>query len=177
MLFFFCRTLYKDMNGYKLIHIGRVPDAKVKRAAKTKKLSLTASELKGNKTLLVHPANYSRIKKAQAKGAGVQGLEFSEPEMMADIEYHRTRGAGMEGGSLWDIIKKGAKFVKDSGIGTILADTAQTLATPILGETGSKIAREAARSVLGVGIKEKMAKVRAARKKSNKPLGGSFLIN
>jgi hypothetical protein len=164
------------MNGYKVVHIGSVPDAKVKRAAKTKKLSLTASELKGNKTLLVHPSNYNKIKKAQMSGKGVQGLEFSEPEMMADIEYHSKMGAGMEGGSLWDIIKKGAQFVKDSGIGTILADSAQQLAQPFLGETGSKIAREAARSVLGVGIKERMAKVRAARK-GRKPLAGSFLIN
>jgi hypothetical protein len=170
------------MNGYKLIHIGSVPDAKVKRAAKTKKLSLTAAELKGNKSLLVHPSNYNKIKKAQMSGRGVQGLEFSEPEMMADIEYHRTRGAGLEGSSLWDVIKKGAQFVKDSGIGTILADTAQQLATPFLGETGSKIARDVVRSVTGVGlskedIKERMKKVRAARKNGNKPLGGSFLIN
>lgn len=164
------------MDGYKVVKVSSIPLSKLKRAAKTKKLSLTAAELKGDKTLLMHPSNAKRVKAAQAKGAGVQGLELTEPEIMADIEYHSKMGAGMSGGSLWDFIKKGAQYVKDSGIGTILADTAQQLATPFLGETGSRVARDVVRSVTGVGIKEKMAKVRAARKKG-KPLGGSFLIN
>lgn len=164
------------MDGYKLVKVGSIPLSKLKRAAKTKKLSLTAAELKGDKTLLMHPGNYARIKKAQIAGRGVQGLELTEPEMMADIKYHSNMGAGLEGGSLWDFIKKGAQYVKDSGIGTILADTAQQLAQPFLGETGSRVARDVVRSVTGVGLKEKMAKVRLARK-GKKPLGGSFLIN
>lgn len=164
------------MDGYKLVKVGSIPLSKLKRAAKTKKLSLTSAELKGDKTLLMHPGNAKRVEAAQAKGAGVQGLELTEPEIMADIKYHSNMGAGMDGGSLWDFIKKGAQYVKDSGIGTILADSAQQLATPFLGETGSRIARDVVRSVTGVGIKERMAKVRAARK-GKKPLGGSFLIN
>lgn len=169
------------MDGYKLVKVGSIPLSKLKRAAKTKKLSLTAAELKGDKTLLVHPSNAKRVKAAQAKGAGVQGLELTEPEIMADIKYHSNMGAGMHGGSLWDFIKKGAQYVKDSGIATILADSAQQLAQPFLGETGSKIARDVVRSVTGVGLsasdlKERMKKVRAARK-GKKPLGGSFLIN
>jgi hypothetical protein len=82
----------------------------------------------------------------------------------------------MSGGSLWDTIKSVGSWLKTSGVGSVLADTAQTLATPFVGATAAQVGRDILKTTTGVGIKERMARVRAARK-GKKPLGGSFLIN
>jgi hypothetical protein len=171
------------MNGYKgysVVTLGDVPVAKLRKAAKTGKMSLTASELKGNRRMLMHPSNAKRVKSAQKKGMGVQGLELSEPEILNDIEYHSKMGAGMSAGSLWDTIKSVGSWLKTSGVGSVLADAAQAAATPFVGATTAQIGRDILKTTTGVGLtsdlKERMKKVRAARK-GKKPLGGSFLIN
>lgn len=156
--------------GYEIIQVGTIPTPKLRRAAKTGKLSLTAQELKGNRTLIMHPGNAARVKRAQLSGKGVQGIMLSGPEIVADMEYHKMRGAGLSGGSLWDSIKSGVskvgQWLKDSGIGSVLADTVQDLATPIVGDTIARGARGALREVTGVGFK------------SRRPVrGGSFMIN
>jgi hypothetical protein len=97
---------------------------------------------------------------------------FSKPEIQNDIEYHGK----MEGGSLWDTIKSVGSWLKTSGVGSVLADAAQAAATPFVGATAAQVGRDILKTTTGVGIKERMAKVRAARK-GRKPLAGSFLIN
>jgi hypothetical protein len=162
-----------EYKRYKVVTVGNIPVAKLRKAAKTGKLSLTASELKGNRRILMHASNAKRVKAAQAKGTGVQGLMFSEPEIQSDIEYHGK----IEGGSLWSSIKSAGKWLKDSGVASILGDAAQAAATPFVGATAAQVGRDILKTTTGIGIAEKMAKVRSAKKKDNKPLGGSFLIN
>lgn len=167
------------MNGYKgytVVTLGNIPVAKLRKAIKTGKLSLTADELKGDRRMLMHPSNAKRVKAAKMKGMGVQGLELSQPEILNDIEYHSSMGAGMHGGSLWDTIKSVGSWLRTSGVGSVLADAAQAAATPFVGATAAQVGRDILKTTTGVGIKEKMAKVRAARK-GRKPLAGSFLIN
>lgn len=172
--------------GYEVIRIGKISDAKKKKVIKGAAISFSSGELAGNEhSVLVHPMNAKMIKKAQAMGKGISGIKFSRPEVLTDIEYHEKGGEGLSGGSIWDSIKNGLSkawnYVKDSGIGTILADSAATALTPALGPL-APVGRQLVRNIAGVGLKEKrlenLAKAREAKKaKKSSASGGSFLIN
>lgn len=173
--------------GYDIVKVGKIPKAKLKKAIKGSAISFTKDELAGNDyQMLVHPSNAKMMKAAQSKNKGVSGIKFSEPEIMTDIDYHSNTGGSLSGGSIWsDIwsgIKKVGNFVKDSGIGTILADSAATALTPALGPL-APVGRQLFKNVTGVGLdaKEKrlanLAKAREAKKNKKSASGGSFLIN
>lgn len=178
--------------GYEVVKIGKISDAKKKKVIKGAAISFSSGELAGNDhSVLMHPMNAKMIKKAQSMGKGVSGVKFSRPEVLTDIEYHEKGGEGLSGGSIWDSIKNGLSkawnYVKDSGIGSILADSATAALTPALGPL-APVGRQLVRNIAGVGLKEKrlenLARARKAKaeKKINKSRvvdvsGGSFMIN
>lgn len=158
---------------YSVVKVGLIPKAKLKKSLKTGKLSLTKDELKGNRHLVLHPMNASKVINAQKNDKGVQGLMLTKDEVKADLDYHASRGASLSGGSfwsdLWGGVKKAANFVKDSGIGSILADAAVPFASTVLGPAGATVARQVVRNVTGVGLRGKKTRKRLT--------GSSFMIN
>ena len=136
--------------------------AQQKKARRGAPIRIKADQIGVGYIIMLHPANYKRLVKAK------QGviLDLSPGEMVATASFHKLipdmTTTGVEGSGLFDSIWSGLKsvgrFVRDSGIGTILADTGAELAKPCIGETGSKVAREVVRNVTGVGLKPKRTK-------------------
>ena len=186
--------------GYEKVSVGDIPQKKLEKAIKTGKLTLSASDLKGDRVMLLHPANAKLIKAAKAKSKGISGMGLSAPEIMADMEWHDSMGGSMNGGSVWSWLrgaaKSAGKFFKNNwdvikpiisqGVDQLLPSAAQSAGpyapAVILG-------RQALKSLTGVGINDKrlanLAKARAAKasKKIDKSRtvdvmdGGSFMIN
>lgn len=139
--------------------------AQQKKALRGAPIRVKADQIGVGYIIMVHPINYKRLVKAK------QGviLDLSPGEMVATASYHKLIPAldgPMEGSGIFDTIWSGVKklgsFVKDSGIGTILADAGEELAKPFIGETGAKIARNVVRGVTGVGIAKKTRKAKGA---------------
>lgn len=168
----------RTYRGYEAVSIGDIPKAKLLKASKTGKLSLTASELKGNRKMLMHPMNAMKIKKAQLTGSGVRSLGITQPEILTDLEWHSQGGSGLQGGSLWDTIKSSASWLYDNvlkPVGSAALDGiaqagAQAINTrvPGLGDPLANAGRTAARNLTGMGLK---------KKKNSRMQGGSFMIN
>lgn len=171
--------------GYGEVKVGNIPPTKLKKALQGKAVRLTKNELIGDRVMIVHKLNKKAIEKAQKKGTGLT-TNFSAGEAKADLNHYNKMGGALKGGSLWSWLKDAASSVgnwlKDSGVGTVLADAAIPLATPFLGPTGATAARALLKTTTGVGMetpslkgsaemKAKMAALRAKRK------GGSFRIN
>lgn len=136
----------------------------IEQMAKGKPVRLSHSQLgKGNKVILLHPENHNKLSKAYMAGRGCN-MHIAEGEVMA------THKSNMDGTGFFDVLKKGFNFLKDSGIGSILADTAQAAATPFVGPQIADIGRKILKNTTGVG----MAKKRVSRK-ANVLTGGSFL--
>lgn len=137
----------------------------IEQMAKGKPVRLTHNQLnKGNKVILLHPENHNKLSKAYMSGRGCN-MHIAEGEVMA------THKSNMDGTGFFDVLKKGFNFLKDSGIGSILADTAQAAATPFVGPQIADIGRKILKNTTGVG----MAKKRVSRK-ANVLTGGSFLM-
>ena len=139
--------------------------AQQKKALRGAPIRVKADQIGVGFIIMLHPANYKKLVKAK------QGviLDLSPGEMVATASYHKLIPAldgPMEGSGIFDTIWSGVKklgsFVKDSGIGTILADAGEELAKPFIGETGAKIARNVVRGVTGVGIAKKTRKAKGA---------------
>ena len=183
----------RTYNGYEKVSVGNIPQKKLEKAILTGKLSLSADDLKGNRVMLLHPANAAKIKNAKSKSKGVQGMQISGGEIKNDLDWHNKAGGSMNGGSVWSFLKNAGKkvfnFVKDNWadikpIVSKVADAAIPALATYVGQPSLGVAgREALRSLTGVGMKsdsmsEKMAKVRAAKKnKVNVLTAGSFKIN
>lgn len=140
----------------------------IEQMAKGKPVRLSHSQLgKGNKVILLHPENHNKLSKAYIAGRGCN-MHIAEGEVMA------THKSNMDGtgffGDLWNGIKKVGSYLKDSGIASTLADTAQAVATPFVGATTAELGRKILKGTTGVG----MAKKRVSRK-ANVLTGGSFL--
>ena len=132
--------------------------AQQKKALRGAPIRVKADQIGVGYIIMVHPINYKRLVKAK------QGviLDLRPGEMVATASYHKLIPAldgPMEGSGIFDTIWSGVKklgsFVKDSGIGTILADAGEELAKPFIGETGAKIARNVVKNVTGVGVAPK----------------------
>ena len=54
--------------------------------------------------------------------------------------------------SVWEGIKKVGSFNKDSGIGTILADSAVPVVSGVIGAPGAAVARNMVKNLTGVGL-------------------------
>lgn len=189
----------RTYQGYEKVNIGDIPQKKLEKAIKTGKLTLSASDLKGDRVMLLHPGNAKLIKAAKAKSKGISGMGLTAPEIMADMDWHDSMGGSMSGGSVWSWLrgatKSAGKFFKNNWdvikpIASRLADAAVPAIATYLGNPAlSGVARSSLKELTGVGINDKrlanLAKARAAKasKKSGKSRtidvmdGGSFMIN
>ncbi|KAE8988980.1 hypothetical protein PR001_g21889 [Phytophthora rubi] len=124
-----------------------VPQAKLKRAFKTGKLSLSAAELKGSGSVLhLHPGSFDKALKARKRVR----LEITRHEIKKG--YERAQG-GSIWGSIWGKIRKGFKFAKDSGLLSRAVDAAvPTLATAVGVPQAAIPARGAIKQLTGVGV-------------------------
>jgi hypothetical protein len=173
--------MYKDINT-------SIPTTKLKKIAKGHTVSLTASDLKeGPKHLKVHHLTHKKMMNARKNNKGCR-ITLSQPEVH-------------ESGSLWDDIKGGlssvGNWLKDSGVGSALADAGQQALTPIIGDKAAQIGRKVFKSLSGVGIKQgktktktkapkktvsseemkaRMARVRSFKKNNKAHASGSFLL-
>ena len=187
----------RTFKGYEKVSVGDIPQKKLEKAIKTGKLTLSASDLKGNRVMLLHPTNAKLVKAAKSKNKGITGMGVSGPEIMTDMEWHDSMGGSMNGGSLWSWLKGAAKsvgkFFKDNWdvikpVASRIADTAVPAIATYLGQPALGVAaRTGLKELTGVGVKDKrlaaLAKARAAKasKKKGRVVdvmqGGSFLIN
>lgn len=140
----------------------QISDKKQKQALKGAKIRLNKDDIGQGMLVMLHPVNYKKIMNAR----GGVNLELSPGEMLATAAHHGVlptpadvSGSGIFD-SIWSGLKSAGRFIKDSGIGTILADAGQELAKPFLGETGAKVARDIVRSTTGVGLAPMMPKRR-----------------
>lgn len=135
-------------------------DAQQKKALRGAPIRLSKNAImSGSQIVMLHPLNVKKITKA---GNGVN-LELSPGEIMATASHHgmvpnmdlsNVQGSGIFD-SIWSGIKGVGKFLKDSGLGTTLADMAQPLVAGVAGENVAKGLREGLRAATGVGIKPK----------------------
>ncbi|GMF35006.1 unnamed protein product [Phytophthora lilii] len=93
-----------------------VPAAKLTKALRTGKLSLTANQLKGSASVIhLYPTSYEKAVKAR--------------KTRLDITRHEIKKGykKLQGGSIWSKIKSGLssafKFVRDSGVGLYESDS------------------------------------------------------
>ena len=138
-----------------------------KKLIKGLSIRLGKDQIGTGSTVMVHKSNFNKLNKAKA---GCQ-LDLSPGEIVATAEYHglldkELTGAGFLS-DLWSTVKKAGSFLKDSGIGTILADSAAAAAVPFLGPTGATLGRNIVKNVTGVGV--------APKKRGKKAISGSGL--
>ncbi|EGZ14615.1 hypothetical protein PHYSODRAFT_510045 [Phytophthora sojae] len=141
--------VFKNMKDLNL-SILDVPAAKLTKALKTGKLSLTANQLKGSGSVIhLHPASYEKALKARKAGRGVR-LDITRHEI-------KKRYKKLQGGSIWSKIKSGLstafKFVKDSGLLSKGLDAAVPALASAFGAPQAAIpARAAIKSLTAVGL-------------------------
>lgn len=146
-----------------------ISPAQQKQALKGARIKLTPDAIGKGRIVMLHPLNAKKI--ATRKG-GVM-LELSPGEIMTTASFHNIMPDVPEGVSgsgfldnAWQLLKKGGKWLKDSGVGSVLADVAQTAATPFIGETGAQVARDILKTTTGVGIKTRGKGMRSMAKGS-----------
>lgn len=140
-----------------------------KQALKGARIKLTPDAIGKGQIVMLHSLNAKKI--ATRKG-GVM-LELSPGEIMTTASYHNMMPKvpeGVEGSGLFDSLYSGlktaGKWLKDSGVGSVLADAAQTAATPFIGETAAKVGRDILKTTTGVGIKTRGKGMRSMAKGS-----------
>ncbi|RLN94986.1 hypothetical protein DYB28_000612 [Aphanomyces astaci] len=167
------------LNGYKKVKVGKITQAKLKRALKGGSLTLSAAEVGGDDhELLLHPSNAKLFEKAEKAKKGVR-LNVARGEIDYDQKAHAD--GDLAGGSIWSWLKEKAwPAVKTvlGGVGDAIAYTNPELA-PL---------REGVRSLTGVGVsagggkkpvkgsaeaKAHMAELRSKRKQLK---GASFIL-
>jgi hypothetical protein len=133
-----------------------ITPAQQRQALKGARIKLTPDAIGKGRIVMLHPLN---AKKVATRKGGVM-LELSPGEIMTTASYHDMMPNVPEGVSgsgfldnAWQLLKKGGKWLKDSGVGSVLADVAQTAATPFIGETGAQVARDILKTTTGVGLK------------------------
>lgn len=166
--------------GMVKVHVGEIPESKLRKAFKGNAVRLTNADLNGNRVMLLHPHTAKMVESAKKTNKGVN-IHILPVEAFSDIAYHQKVGQGMHGGSLWSWLKNKAwPWIKENWkpvIKPILSTIADRVA-PALGPEGVA-GREALRSLTGVGVggkrlakgseeaKEHMRKLRARRKGGN----------
>jgi len=134
----------------------QITPAQQRKAIMGSGIRLGADQIGNGQLVMLHPMNYKKI--VNAKG-GIQ-LVLSPGEIMHTAAHNDMLPQGdtsLSGSgffdSLWSGIKSAGKFLKDTGIGSTLADVAQGVLSPILGENVTKGLREGLRGATGVGLK------------------------
>jgi len=117
------------------------------KALKGQKIRLTPDCIGTGQLVMVHPVNYKKI--INAKGG--LNLELSPGEIMASAHHHGLAGSGFFD-SIWSGLKTAGKWLKDSGVGSALADVGQQLATPFVGPEIASAGRSLLKSTTGVGL-------------------------
>ena len=140
-----------------------ISSAQQKKALKGQKVKITQDMLDKGQLVFLHPVNYKKI--TNAKGNVM--IEFSPGEIMHTASKHGlvkvpTPGDSLDGSGFFDTVWNGLKSVgswlKDSGVGSALADAGQQALAPIIGDKGAQIARNVVKGVTGVGLKNKKKK-------------------
>jgi len=132
----------------------KITPAQQRKAINGGSIRLTPSCIGSGDTCMVHPMNYKKL--TNAKG-GVN-LVLSPGEIMATANSNGLAGSGFSINDVWSSIKTAGKWLKDSGVGSALADVAQTVATPFVGEKAASIGRQILKTTTGVGMKGKRSK-------------------
>lgn len=142
----------------------------IDQMVKGKPVRISHSQIgKGKQVILLHPENHLKLSKAHQAGRGCV-LHVADGEVMAT--HHSTMDGTGFFGDLWKGIKSVGSWLKDSGVGSALADVAQTAATPFVGAQAADIGRKILKTTTGVG----MAKKKRMSRKTNSLYGGSFLM-
>lgn len=160
------------MSDYKKVTVDISP-SQLRSAAKGKKITLSASQLKGGSaSFYVHPENADKISKAVKANKGTR-IYISRDAIKHDI---------MQGGSLWNWLKSSLWPAIKPAVSGVL-DAAVAPVSTALGPYGTFVApaRGAIKQLTGVGIKpakgsaemkQHMANLRARRGKT----GASFKL-
>lgn len=151
--------------------------SQVTKALKGKPIRVHNTQLNsGSNIILLHPTNYKLVEQSIKKGKGLT-LYLAPGEMMATAHKNGIEGAGIFD-SIWEGVKKVGSFLKDTGLATPLADLAQTVAAPVLGENVTKGIREGLRAATGIGAmpKKKMSKVKGKGLYISKPVGNGLYL-
>lgn len=189
--------LYKELSVSDSI-----PEARLRKAAKSGSLQLTKADLAGSgATLHVHPESYAKIMRAKKGSKGVRVAITPQ-----EIEWPMVglNGGGMHGGSIWRKIWSGLKSAWKPVIKPALSAAADGLASmgsAYVASTGRDpalvgVARQALKRFTGVGVdgatstrrgsaakgspemKAKMARLRAMRKTGgSSKRAGSFRLS
>ncbi len=158
----------------------------VSKALKGKPIRVHNTQLNsGSNIILLHPTNYKLIEQSIKKGKGLT-LYLAPGEMMATASYNKVvpnvnlndiEGSGIFD-SIWQGIKKVGSFLKDTGLATPLADIAQSVAAPVLGENVTKGIREGLRAATGIGAmpKKKTSKAKGKGLYISKPAGNGLYL-
>lgn len=142
--------------SYRQIKL-KITPAQQKKAINGGAIRLPQSSIGCGDICMVHPMNYKKL--TGAKG-GVN-LLLSPGEIMATANSHGMAGSGFFD-DVWSGIKSAGKWLKDSGVGSALADVAQTVATPFVGEKGAQLGRDVFKGLTGVGMKGKKKRMISA---------------
>lgn len=186
-------TMSNPLFGMVKVHVGEIPQSKLRKAYNGAAIRLTNADLSGDRVMLLHPHTAKLVEAAKRDKKGVV-VKILPIEAFSDIAYHHTVGEGMHGGSLWSWLKNKAwPWIKQNWkpvIKPILSAVADKVA-PLAGPEGVA-AREGLRTLTGVGVtdrtvrtkrmakgsdeaREHMAKLRSMRKaKSGIKPSGSF---
>jgi hypothetical protein len=139
-------------------HKIKLTPAQQKKAMNGAAIRVPADCIGTGQIVMLHPLNYRKV--VNAKG-GIN-LELSPGEMMQTAVHHGLiqgipndlNGAGIFD-SIWSGLKSAGKWLKDSGVGSALADVAQDVATPFVGPEIAQAGRSILKSTTGVGLFEK----------------------
>lgn len=145
--------------GYQRMKID-ISKLQQKKALKGQKIRITQDMIGKGQLVFLHPVNYKKIINAKN---GVM-IELSPGEIMKSASYHGlvTLPSNLSGSgffdSVWEGIKSAGRWLKDSGVGTAIADALEPVAASVIGPTGARLARNVVKGVAGVGIKKKTPK-------------------
>lgn len=171
--------------GYHVVRVGKISQAKLKKASKGGTISLSKDDLEGNQALVLHPENAKKVQAAKKAKRGTR-LSIMPGEIEHDMRYHEQT----EGGSLWGMLGNaalsGLKWLGSQALNGI-ADGAKTaLGDGKVANLAVNAGREGIRNLTGLGVnggkvakgsdaaKERMAKLRSM--KMAKRSGGSFKL-
>lgn len=143
------------MNSYKPTKINFTKE-QAKKALKGKPVRLSKGQLNtGNTVILLHPTNYKLIEQSIKKGKGLT-LYLAPGELNATLDS-TIEGSGFFN-DVWEGIKSAGKWLKDSGIGSALADAAIPAVSSVIGPAGATLARDILKKTTGVGLMPKKSK-------------------
>ena len=152
--------------------------AQQKKLVKGNSVRVTKSQMGSGPTIYLHSLNAKKINSSK-NGAN---LSMSRGEIIYTADKNGVQMGSGFFDDLWSGIKKVGSFVKDSGIGTILADAAVPFASTVLGPAGATAARSILKTTTGVGFSkvDNMARARSMKRGRISIIpssGGSFKIN